>query len=108
MLERIIDIAAASSGIDPVEIRRRNLIAARRFPLTTVTGANYDVGDYAQALDEALRVAGYDELRARAGGAARRAATPCSSASASPPTSRSPPAGRSRSSDRSRCTTTAR
>ena len=69
-------------------MRRRNLLAPERFPLTTVTGANYDVGDYGRALDEALRVAGYDELRREQ--AARRAtvATPCSWASASPPTSR--------------------
>jgi carbon-monoxide dehydrogenase large subunit len=63
MLERIIDIAAAELEIDPVELRRRNLLPPERFPLTTVTGANYDVGEYAKALDEALRVAGYDELR---------------------------------------------
>ncbi len=63
MLERIIDIAAVELGLDPVEIRRRNLLAPERFPLTTVTGANYDVGDYSLALDEALRVADYDELR---------------------------------------------
>jgi carbon-monoxide dehydrogenase large subunit len=63
MLERIIDIAAAELGIDPVEIRRRNFLQPERFPLSTVTGANYDVGDYGAALDEALRVAGYDELR---------------------------------------------
>ena len=62
MLERIIDIAADELGIDPVEMRRRNLLPPERFPLTTVTGANYDVGEYAKALDEALRVAGYDDL----------------------------------------------
>ncbi len=64
MLERIIDIAADELDIDPVEIRRRNLIPPDAFPLTTVTGANYDVGEYAKALDEACRVAGYDALRA--------------------------------------------
>jgi carbon-monoxide dehydrogenase large subunit len=64
MLDRIIDMAADELDIDPVEIRKRNLIPAERFPLTTVTGANYDVGDYARALDEACRIAGYDELRA--------------------------------------------
>ncbi len=64
MLERIIDIAADELDIDPVEIRRRNLIPPDAFPLTTVTGANYDVGEYAKALDEACRVAGYDTLRA--------------------------------------------
>ncbi len=64
MLERIIDMAAVELGIDPVEIRKRNLLPPDAFPLTTVTGANYDVGEYAKALDEATRIAGYDELRA--------------------------------------------
>ena len=63
MLERIVDMAAQELGLDPVELRRRNLLAPERFPLTTVTGAHYDVGDYGRALDEALRVAAYDELR---------------------------------------------
>ena len=71
MLERIIDIAADELDIDPVEIRRRNLIPPEAFPLTTVTGANYDVGEYAKALDEVCRIAGYDALRAEQ--AARRA-----------------------------------
>ena len=48
MLERIIDIAADELGIDPVEIRKQNFIPPEAFPLTTVTGANYDVGEYAQ------------------------------------------------------------
>ena len=64
MLERIIDIAADELDIDPVEIRRRNLIPPEAFPLTTVTGANYDVGEYAKALDEVRLIAGYDALRA--------------------------------------------
>ena len=64
MLERIIDMAAAELGMDPVAIRRHNLIPSDAFPLTTVTGANYDVGDYAAALDEVCRVADYDGLRA--------------------------------------------
>jgi carbon-monoxide dehydrogenase large subunit len=62
-LERIIDIAADELDIDPVDIRKRNFIPPEAFPLTTVTGSNYDVGEYAKALDEACRVAGYDELR---------------------------------------------
>jgi carbon-monoxide dehydrogenase large subunit len=62
-LERILDMAADELDIDPVEIRRKNFLAPDEFPLTTVTGANYDVGEYAKALDEAVRVAGYDELR---------------------------------------------
>src|SRR4029079_12587665 len=63
MLERIIDIAAARLGVDPVDLRKRNFIPPDDFPLTTVTGSNYDVGEYARAMDEACRVAGYDALR---------------------------------------------
>jgi len=63
LLERIIDMAAAELEMDPVEIRKHNFLAPEEFPLTTVTGANYDVGEYARALDEATRVAGYEELR---------------------------------------------
>lgn len=71
LLERMLDVAADELGIDPVEIRMRNFIPPDAFPLTTVTGAAYDVGEYAKALGEACRVAGYDELRAEQ--AARRA-----------------------------------
>ena len=55
MLERIIDMAADELGIDPVEIRKQNFIPPEAFPLSTVTGANYDIGEYAKALDEACR-----------------------------------------------------
>ena len=70
-LERIMDMAADELGIDPVEIRRRNLIPSDAFPVTTVMGTTYDSGDYALALSEAVRIAGYDQLRAEQ--AARRA-----------------------------------
>src|SRR5207249_4731736 len=63
MLERIIDIAAAELGIDPAEIRRRNFLRPDEFPYKTVMRTEYDSGDYDAALTEALRVAGYDELR---------------------------------------------
>lgn len=63
-LERIMDMAALELGIDPVEIRKKNFLAPDAFPLTTKTGANYDVGEYAKALDRACEVAGYDDLRA--------------------------------------------
>ena len=63
-LERIVDMAALELDLDPAEIRRKNFIPPERFPLSTVTGANYDVGEYAKSLDEALRIAGYDDLRA--------------------------------------------
>jgi aerobic carbon-monoxide dehydrogenase large subunit len=63
-LERLMDLAAGELGIDPVEIRRRNLLDPAAFPFTTVTGARYDVGDYDLPLREALRLADYDMLRA--------------------------------------------
>jgi carbon-monoxide dehydrogenase large subunit len=63
MLERIVDLAAAELGIDPAEMRRRNFLRPDEFPYTTVMRTEYDSGDYDTALTEALRVAGYDELR---------------------------------------------
>lgn len=60
--ERLVDLAAHQTGLDPAEIRRRNLIPKDRFPYTTCTGLTYDSGDYPAALDLAL--AGYDDLRA--------------------------------------------
>ena len=63
MLERLVDMAAAELGTDAVTLRRQNLLAPDEFPLTTQTGSLYDSGDYAKALDKALEIAGYDELR---------------------------------------------
>src|SRR5207249_11484977 len=51
-------------GADPAEVRRRNFLQPDAFPLTTPTGAEYDTGEYAAALDAALAAAGYDALRA--------------------------------------------
>src|SRR5262249_30447890 len=70
MLERILDIAADELGIDPVEIRRRNLLRPDDLPLVTPTGAADDSGDCARALEEGVRLAGYESLRAEQ--AARR------------------------------------
>jgi carbon-monoxide dehydrogenase large subunit len=64
LLERAMDMLAAELGIDPAELRRRNLIPPEDFPHETVTGASYDSGDYARALDRALELAGYAGLRA--------------------------------------------
>lgn len=64
MLERLMDLAAVELGLDPVEIRRRNFLQPEQFPYTTLTGASYDTGDYDLPLREALRLAGYEDLRA--------------------------------------------
>ncbi len=63
-IERAMDLFAAAIGMDPVEVRRKNLIAPDQFPYTTPTGAVYDSGDYEKALDLALDAAGYADLRA--------------------------------------------
>src|SRR5829696_5126544 len=63
MVERAVDLLAARLGIDPAELRRRNLIPARAFPYTTATRARYDSGDYQAALDRVLEAAGYHDLR---------------------------------------------
>ena len=64
LIERVLDVAADQIGIDPAEIRRRNFMQPATFPRTTITGANYDSGEYARALDAALAASGYDGLRA--------------------------------------------
>ncbi len=51
-MERVMDTAARRFGIEPAEIRRRNLI--RDFPYTSVTGTVYDRGSYVEALDRAI------------------------------------------------------
>ena len=72
MLERAMDLLADELGMDPVEVRRRNLLRPDELPIRTHTGAHYDSGDYARALDHVLELAGLDDLRAEQ--AARRAA----------------------------------
>jgi carbon-monoxide dehydrogenase large subunit len=62
--ERAMDLFAAEIGMDPAELRRKNLIGKFDQPHTTVVGQTYDVGDYEGALDKALAAAGYADLRA--------------------------------------------
>src|SRR6266702_4352245 len=58
-LERAFDLFAAEIGMDPAEVRRRNLLPAFTEPHQTAFGALYDTGDYVAALDKALEAAGY-------------------------------------------------
>jgi carbon-monoxide dehydrogenase large subunit len=71
-IERAIDLFAAEAGVDPAEVRRKNLLPAFTEPHKTAFGAVYDSGDYVTALEKALAAAGYEGLRAEQ--ARRRAA----------------------------------
>jgi len=62
-VERAMDLFAAEIGMDPAEVRRKNLLPAFSEPHTTAFGAVYDSGDYVTALDKALAAAGYEDLR---------------------------------------------
>ncbi len=62
-LEGAMNLAAARLGLDPAELRRRNLIQAGEFPYRTPSGGLYDSGDYEACLDDALELARYDERR---------------------------------------------
>jgi carbon-monoxide dehydrogenase large subunit len=64
MLERVMDLLAAELGMDPAELRRRNLIQPAEFPYRTPTKARYDSGDYPAVLERVLEAAGYPALRA--------------------------------------------
>ena len=66
-IERAVDLFAAEIGLDPAEVRRRNLVPPDAFPYTTPGGAVYDTGAYEAALDKVLAAAGYRELRAEQG-----------------------------------------
>jgi aerobic carbon-monoxide dehydrogenase large subunit len=62
VMERTLDLLADRLGLDPAEIRRRNLIPRDAYPFTSATGLVYDSGDYPKALEQALALAGYDRL----------------------------------------------
>lgn len=64
-IERIVDVAADELGIDPAELRRRNLIGLDDFPYQTPVALQYDIGDYEATLDLALEHAGYTTFEER-------------------------------------------
>ena len=63
MIERMVALYAAEVGLDPVDVRRRNLVPPEAFPWASATGALYDSGRYEEVLDIAMAAAGFDELR---------------------------------------------
>ncbi len=63
VIERLLDIAASTLGIDPAEIRKRNFVS--EFPYNTSAGALLDSGNYSEMLDKALEAIDYDSFRKR-------------------------------------------
>ncbi|MFK7836606.1 MAG: xanthine dehydrogenase family protein molybdopterin-binding subunit [Sulfitobacter sp.] len=72
VMERMVDIAAHRLGVDRLDLRRRNLIAQNALPHTTPLGYTYDSGDFAAALNVALKAADADGFDARRQKAAKR------------------------------------
>ena len=72
VMERAMDLVARRLGLDPAEVRRRNLVGNSEFPYRTATGLNLDSGDYGGALERVL--AAVDYRAARSEQAAARAA----------------------------------
>lgn len=65
IVERMLDMAAAELGIDPVDIRRRNFIRPDQMPYRTAIGETYDCGEFEAITDETLRLADWDGFAAR-------------------------------------------
>jgi len=72
VLERVVDEAARVSGIDPIKLRRRNLIKKSAMPYKTAVGTTYDSGDFAPILDKALELADYENYQQRRRDAKKR------------------------------------
>jgi aerobic carbon-monoxide dehydrogenase large subunit len=63
LVERMVDLLALELGLDPAELRLRNLLRPEQFPYTCPTGWVYDSGDYPRTLRLAMELAGYSQLR---------------------------------------------
>src|SRR5438105_3471013 len=62
-IERVMDLIARETGLDPVEVRRKNFVRAEDQPFTTLLGLTYDSGDYTITLDKALEMVDYKGFR---------------------------------------------
>jgi aerobic carbon-monoxide dehydrogenase large subunit len=71
-LERVIDVAAATTGMDAVALRRRNFVSAAQIPYTNVVGQVYDSGNFRRVLDAALERSDWDGFPARRNAARAR------------------------------------
>src|SRR5689334_12319552 len=71
-IERLIDIAAGRLGIDRVALRRRNLVRPKAMPYRNAVGMTYDSGRYEENMDQALRLADWDNFKSRRRDARKR------------------------------------
>ena len=62
MIERVMDLVASELGLDPVEVRLKNMPESTEFPFTTATGLLYDSGNYQDALEKAQELAEWPKL----------------------------------------------
>jgi len=62
--EEMLDLVARAIGVDPLEVRRRNVIHADELPFTTAMGMELDHVTPAETLEQAVEIIGYDEFRA--------------------------------------------
>ena len=72
MIERLMDAAARATGIDQVELRRRNMIRPEQMPYKNPLDKTYDSGQFASVMDQALALADWTGFDARAADARRR------------------------------------
>lgn len=72
LIERLMDEAARVLGLDPREIRRRNMPPSGRFPFTNAMGQVYDSGDFARLMDRAVAKSDWDGFAARRAASERR------------------------------------
>lgn len=72
LIERMIDRYAREIGMDPADVRRKNMVKPDQFPFENRLGWVYDSGDYVGALDKALEMSGYHDLDERRADASAR------------------------------------
>ncbi len=66
LIEQLLDRAARTLGVDPIELRRRNFIPAAAMPHKVQTGITYDSGDFVHVMDECLKIADWNGFGKRA------------------------------------------
>jgi len=72
IIERLMDEASRESGIDRIELRRRNMIRPEQMPYTNAMGKTYDSGQFAKVMDGALALADWRGFESRAADSKRR------------------------------------